>query len=61
LGHFKLGLGINLIKKIIIMESVKGTCRKCGKTYGYYAGKDSAKNNVSKHDCKKGGKCDADV
>ena len=43
------------------MANVKGTCRKCGKTYGYYAGKDSARHNVSSKTCKKGGNCEADV
>ena len=43
------------------MGSVEGKCRKCGKRYGYYANVDSAKHNVSRHTCKKGGNCDADV
>ena len=43
------------------MASVKGTCRKCGKTYGHYAGVDSARRNVRNHKCKTGGNCEADV
>lgn len=37
------------------MKSVRGTCRKCGKTYGSYANEQSARHNVSRHKCKKGG------
>jgi hypothetical protein len=43
------------------MGSVKGKCKKCGTTYGYYASVESAKHNVSIHKCKKGGSCEADV
>lgn len=43
------------------MSSVKGECKKCGKTYGYYASVDSARHNVRRHLCKKGGQCEANV
>ena len=43
------------------MANVKGKCEKCGKTYGYYAYEDSAKHNVSRHSCKMGGNCKADL
>lgn len=40
------------------MASIKGKCKKCGSTYGYYSGKDSAVKNVSRNTCRKGGKCE---
>jgi hypothetical protein len=43
------------------MDSVKGKCRKCGKVYGYYAGVESARDNVGSRTFKKGGNCDADI
>lgn len=43
------------------MATVKGKCEKYGKTYGYYANEDSARHNVSRHTCKKGGNCQADI
>ncbi len=43
------------------MFQTKGTCKKCGKTYGSYANLQSARHNVSTRTCKKGGKCEADV
>ena len=43
------------------MANVNGVCRKCGTRYGSYAGLKAARNEVSKKDCKKGGKCEADV
>ena len=40
------------------MGSIKSKCKKCGSTYGYYATIDSARKNVSRHDCRKGAKCE---
>lgn len=40
------------------MATVKGKCKKCGSTYGMYAGTDSARRNVSRHKCRKGGNCE---
>ena len=40
------------------MANIKGKCKKCGTTYGSYADKSGARRNVSRHDCRKGGKCE---
>ena len=42
------------------MKSIKGICKKCGKTYGSYANQQSARNNVSRNKCRKGGNCEAE-
>ncbi|WP_435416635.1 hypothetical protein [Polaribacter aestuariivivens] len=42
------------------MSTVKGKCKKCGSTYGYYSNTQSAQSNVSRNSCRKGGNCELD-
>ncbi len=42
------------------MATIKGQCKKCGSTYGYYSGVQSARGNVNRNNCRKGGKCELD-
>lgn len=42
------------------MATIKGQCKKCGSTYGSYSGLDSARKNVNRHKCRKGGQCELD-